>query len=103
MKITINYKYEKKYNFYVDPTMGQFKYLYNNIPDYWVSTKNPARYYYYQDRKNPAWHPFITRFINQNIKVPVEYNGEMHKEGIIEFIQYEIWGKISQFIYENFK
>ena len=38
---------------YVDCTSGQFKYLYNDIPDYYISTEKPR--WYLADRDNPEF------------------------------------------------
>lgn len=83
---------------YVDPTSSQFKRMYYYIPDFYISTRKPK--WYYPDSKNIAFMP-VFRFINKHIKVPVtkfDYTGtyklHTYKEGIIEWFQYEIWGKI---------
>lgn len=81
--------------YYVDPTSQQFKRFYNDIPDYYISTKPPK--WYYSDRKNPTWNGY-TKYLNNKIKIPHKINGRVVREGIIEFCQYEIWGRVSDFI-----
>ena len=86
---------------YVDPTAGQFKRMYNFIPEVYVSTRKPK--WYYPDSSNPVHNTKITTFINKHIKMPVKHpvwNGHIHKletmkVGIIEFLQFEVWGRIS--------
>lgn len=86
--------------YYVDCTCGQFKDLYDDIPDYYISIKKPK--WFLDDRKNIAFNGF-TKWLNQKIiirrRVVLTDMGktEVH-DGIIEFIQYEIWGPISDFI-----
>lgn len=87
--VTIN-----EISIYVDPTSSQFKYLYSDIPDFYISTIAPP--WYYPDTKNPVFHPAFTRWIDEHIKIPLlhykRFNGKRPKAGIIEFFQYEIWG-----------
>ena len=89
--VTIN-----EISIYVDPTSSQFKYLYSDIPDFYISTIAPP--WYYPDLKNPAFHPAFTRWIDEHIKIPLlhykRFNGKCPKAGIIEFFQYEIWGRL---------
>lgn len=86
--------------YYVDCTCGQFKDLYDDIPDYYISIKKPK--WFLDDRKNIAFNGF-TKWLNQKIvirrRIVLTDMGktEVH-DGIIEFIQYEIWGPISDFI-----
>lgn len=83
---------------YADPTSGQFKNLYSDIPDYYISTKKPK--WYYPDKRNPAFNG-LTRMLNDriklNIKVPrLNGNGMCnYKIGIIEYLQRFVWGRIS--------
>lgn len=89
---------------YVDPTSGQFSRLYFYIPDFYISTRKPK--WYYPDNKNPAYCNKITRYLNDHIKIPVhitQCNGSVikGKEGIIEFIQYQIWGKFCDLMHKQ--
>jgi len=82
---------------YVDPTSGQFKRIYDYIPDFYISTIKPK--WFYPDSDNPAFNTAFTRWINKNIRIPVtkkSYDGKItkFKLGIIQFCQYKIWGKI---------
>lgn len=86
---------------YVDPTSGQFQCIYDDIPDFYVSTKKPK--WYYPDKKNPQFNNRFTRKLNELItfhrKVTFS-NGKTINvtDGIIEILQYEVWGKISDMI-----
>ena len=80
---------------YVDPTSSQFSYIHDDIPDYYISTDKPK--WYYPDDENPAWKG-ITKKINSLIRITRKINGNKVHYGIIEFIQYEIWGIISDLI-----
>lgn len=91
---------------YVDITSQQFKNIYNDIPDYYISLDKPR--WFYPDKENPAFRGF-TRWINKHIKIKHDIKDndgkviKTVKEGLIEFIQYEIWSKISDKIYEKNK
>jgi len=83
---------------YVDPTSGQFTRMYGYIPDFYISTREPK--WCYPDEKNPVWSNSITSTLNKKIKIPssmTEENGKVikFKEGIVEYFQYVLWGKIS--------
>lgn len=92
---TVNQKSrEDKYmTVYVDCTSQQFRDMFDDIPESYISISNPP--WYYDDLDNPAYNGF-THKINEAIKAPM-YGGT-HREGIIEFCQYEIWGMISDII-----
>lgn len=84
---------------YIDPTSSQFDNIYDDIPSYYISTVKPK--WFYPDQENPAWRGICgkinnIRFIPRKIIV----NDEIYKahDGIIEFVQYEIWGRISDAI-----
>ena len=86
---------------YADPTSGQFRRMYNYIPEFYVSTRKPK--WYYPNSKNPVYGNKITAFINKHIKIPMKYpefNGHISilkpiKVGIIEFFQFQVWGRIA--------
>lgn len=87
------------YTIYADPTSGQFKHLYSDIPEFYVDTKKP--FWYYSDRSNPVWNG-ITRDINKKIKFArliklADEEFTVHC-GIIEILQFDVWGNISDFI-----
>lgn len=82
---------------YIDATCQQFQDMYDDIPDYYISEKSPK--WFYPDSKNWVYGIKITRWINRKIKIKHSFMGE----GIIEFIQYSIWGNISDFIRKIFK
>lgn len=77
---------------YVDATCQQFQDLYDDIPNYYISGKPPK--WFYPDSKNWVYGVKFTRWINKKIKIK---HSLMH-EGIIEFIQYSVWGTISDLI-----
>ena len=83
---------------YIDPTSGQFKHIYDDIPDFYISLNPPK--WYYPDRENPAWNG-ITKKINELIEIPYKLKGDdfIAHEGIIEAFQYRIWGTISDLIW----
>jgi hypothetical protein len=76
---------------YIDPTSSQFKDLYNDIPDYYISPVKPR--WFYSDRENPLWNGF-TRVLNNKIRIKRKGEEDDITDGIIEFCQYEIWGGI---------
>ena len=83
--------------YYVDCTCEQFKHMYPDIPDYYISVKKPK--WFIDDRSNIAFNG-VTKWINLKIvlkrRVEILDFGPMEvHDGIIEFIQYEIWGRIS--------
>lgn len=83
---------------YVDPTSGQFKNIYKYIPDFYISTKKPD--WFYADSENPLYSNKFIRFLNDHIQISRKVklsNGVITctKDGIVEYIQYDIWGKLS--------
>lgn len=86
---------------YVDPTSQQFKDLYNDIPDYYISGTKPK--WYYPDDDNPAWRGILNK-VNDIIEIKHKMKNKSDNkhyvvhDGIIEFIQYEIYGKISDLL-----
>lgn len=87
------------YTIYVDPTSGQFQHLYHDIPDFYISTEKP--YWYYPDRSNPVWNG-ITKYLNDKIKfrrvIKFQDKDLIVHNGIIEILQFDVWGNISDFI-----
>lgn len=84
---------------YVDATCGQFKDIYDDIPDYYIAVYPPK--WFYPDRKNPAWRGF-TKKLNRSIQIPFKpfpNNDYVGHEGIIEALQYRVWGNISDLIF----
>lgn len=82
---------------YVDITSEQFKSLYPDIPDYYISTMKPK--WFYPDRNNPAFRG-IFGFINKHVLInhkilDLHENPRKVRDGIIEFFQYTVWGHIS--------
>lgn len=97
--------YDNSYKLYVDPTSEQFQDLYDDIPDYYISDK-PLRWYY-PDKRNPAFHGWTNKlnkrlYIRKHVREDPSWETIIHY-GIIEFWQYEIWGRISNFIYHHKK
>lgn len=84
---------------YIDPTSSQFDNIYNDIPSYYISTVKPK--WFYPDRENPAWRGMGCKINNVKIiprKIMLNDDIYQARDGIIEFIQYEIWGRISDTI-----
>ena len=52
---------------YIDPTSQQFKKLYHDIPDYYVSTTPPR--WYLPDSENIIWKSGIIHDINEKIQI----------------------------------
>lgn len=67
------------YTIYLDPTSAQFRDLFTDIPDYYISTKKPK--WYYPDENNPA---FMVKRDDWT--------------ECIRVIQYKLWGRMSDFI-----
>lgn len=89
----------ENFHVYVDPTSGQFKRFYPDIPDFYVSTKPPK--WFYPDAKNPAWNGFTLKlnekiWITHNRMTP--YGVRPVSDGVVEYCQYEIWGRISDLL-----
>lgn len=53
--ISVRYK---NITVYCDPTSSQFKWLWKDIPDYYVSTTKPR--WFYPDSENPEWNKNIS-------------------------------------------
>lgn len=81
---------------YVDGTCGQFRNIFNDIPEYYVSMEHPK--WFISDRKNLILKPGVFRTLNEKIKVKRKWNDETVKEGIMEFFLYDVWGFISDVI-----
>ena len=67
MEHTWGYIIHNGITIYVDPTSQQFKYLYYDIPNYYVSTKPPR--WYLPDMNNVVWKPGILHTMNEKIKI----------------------------------
>lgn len=98
--------------FYIDPTCEQF-YNYEfgydlSMPSYYISIYPPE--WFYDDRHNPAFNG-ITGILNNIIRIKHKYRikttgtnrYEEISEGIVEFVQYSIWSKISDLFHILYK
>lgn len=92
-----------KLTFHVDPTSQQFKWLYDDIPDWFVLFMKPPKWYL-KDKHNFRWSK-IGVWLNDHIyfkkKIYDKKRNEYDKvkNGIVEFLQYDIYGLlISDFI-----
>lgn len=90
-------------SWYVDPTSSQFQTIYDDIPDFYISKIKPR--WYYPDRSNPLYRFKILLWMDKHIVFHVNHtfpDGRKNKikTGIIEWIQYDIWGSISDIIYK---
>lgn len=88
---------------YIDPTSSQFKDLYNDIPDYYVSLTPPK--WYLPDSKNPIFSNKILCRINNKFHVRVMHDCDSGYTlvGIIEYIYYELWAELSDVIHKLYK
>lgn len=77
---------------YVDCTSGQFKYLYQPIPPYYISEISPP--WFIDDRYNKALKR-SKRKINQFIKLPIKENGKWKLCGIMDIYSYHIVAGLS--------
>lgn len=77
---------------YVDLTGGQFNYIFDDIQEYNVSAIYPLRWYI-PDRNNFRFSR-LGKWMNKLIKV---HTGNVQL-GIIEYIQFVVFGKISDWI-----
>lgn len=84
---------------FIDPTSSQFKRLYSDIPDIYISMRPPK--WFYPDRKNPLWNG-ITGKINESIKFPFKHGDFIVHDGLIEILQYRVWGNISDLLRKIF-
>lgn len=84
---------------YIDATCSQFNNIYDDMPDYYVSTIPPK--WFYPDRDNPAWRGILSKINDIKFiprKIVVDSLSTTYYDGIVEFIQYNVWGKISDMI-----
>lgn len=89
---------DDKLNVYVDCTCHQFADIIPNIPSIYVSEKIP--WWFYPDRKNYAYNG-LTHYINKisiTRRLVIDNDVRVVHDGLIEIIQYELWGAISDFI-----
>lgn len=88
-----------KYHIYLDPTIEQFRDLYDFSYAIYLEMCKP--YWFYPDNENPLFTP-LGKDINNNYyirhRAVVNGNQMMINDGIIEFLQYEVWGRISDLI-----
>lgn len=89
---------------YIDITSSQFKYIYDDIPDYYISTSKPK--WYYPDYDNWRFKgKVIKRLMNYRcIKHTIQINGEplVINDSVAEVLQFDIWGRISDAIHRIF-
>lgn len=86
---------------YIDITSSQFKNIYDDIPDYYISTSKPK--WYYPDSDNWRFKgKIIKRLMNYRcIKHTIQVNGEplVVRDSVAEILQFEVWGRISDIIH----
>ena len=71
-----------KETWYIDPTCGQFEYVFGKMPDYYISKYEPI--WYLNDRDNLRYKKYIKMF-------PLLYN-------IVDWFQFKLKGSVSDFI-----
>lgn len=84
------------HKYYVDCTSGQFKDLYHDIPDYYISTEKPR--WFYEDSRNPAISIWSKRLVVKRQTVRTDWGDVVESTTLVEYIQYQIWGSISDLI-----
>lgn len=85
-----------KTSVHIDATCGQFKDIVPNIPDWYVSIAAPM--WFYWDRKNPLFNG-VTAQIDNVTREFAKKHLNRHT-GLIEYLQYDVWGRISDRIYK---
>lgn len=85
---------------YVDPTSGQFQDIYPDIPDYYVSSVKPIWYYSDEDnwRFNNKIGTWLTNHRCIKRKLIINRKKQIVHDSIPEFLQFEVWGRISDII-----
>ncbi len=91
---TITYAQFGNVGAYIDCTAEQFQSYNSNIPSCYLSGIAP--WYFYPDRNNPAWN-WPLKILNR-IPVLVYSSGRWHKDHLVEAVQYEFWGRISDML-----
>lgn len=84
---------------YIDCTSQQFKHIFEDIPDFYISTLTPE--WFYPDMYNFVHTEEVFKWLNENIKIPVKAEDNKYHDnviGISEYCQYEIWGRISDWL-----
>lgn len=85
--------------YYIDATCEQFRDISEDIPKFYISKDMPK--WFYPDECNIRWNKLFN-FINEHVyvKKTVEYNSDklVVKCGIVEILQYDVWGHISDLI-----
>lgn len=97
--VEINISNKKPTYIYVDPTSSQFKSIFDDIPEYYISSFKPR--WYLADRDNAIWSNKLVRFIDAHIRIKNKFASTPDHdvyEGIISLCTYEIWGRISDCI-----
>lgn len=87
-------------HWYVDCTSQQFQDLYKDIPDYYISRKSPK--WYYPDSRNPSWRGVLSR-VNRKFEVPIKQGDCVIKVGVVSFVQLDVMGVISDFIWRRWQ
>lgn len=89
-------------NIYIDCTCKQFEEYYKDIPEYYISDKPPK--WFYWDGDNLSWSMIgFKKILNKLNEITKKSNKEgIIKEGIIEFFQYNVWGRLSDIIHKIF-
>lgn len=84
--------------FYVDITCKQFRDLYAEMPEYYIGTKCPD--WFYPDSRNPVFATKLGLWIDDHFKITHKEDDHMYANiGIISYIQYIVYGKISDKIH----
>lgn len=77
--------------YYIDPTSQQFQKLYDDIPEYYISTKPPK--WYLPDKYNWRFSKFGKFLDKFKFKYKDEYG--THNISLTDYLVFIVWGKLS--------
>ena len=83
---------------YIDPFSIEVSKLIPEIPEYYISFKMPK--WYLPLYKNKSYSTNLGIFLNHKFGVIKEEDGTLVRYGIIDYLQYKVWGRISDWIHK---
>ena len=98
----LEYRRVRDVYIYIDCTSQQFKHMFEDIPDFYISALTP--HWFYPDRDNWVYKEDSFKWLNENIKIPIKKKDNRYCDdviGLLEYCQYEIWGRISDWLGKN--
>lgn len=90
--VEIRYPNSNKVAIYVDITCGQFKDVFEDIPEYYISTSEPI--WYLADKNNLRFKNKLIRYIDRKFMLSPWKDNDC-RIGLVEFMQFFIYGRIS--------